>query len=73
MIFSCNFSGFGSKATAVIQESKYLLRRKKTSVKQIYLKYSNYFNDNSEQGAYTNQCYLKVNLSNTEKIIDSYD
>ena len=27
MIFSCNFSGFGSKATAVIPESKYLRRK----------------------------------------------
>ena len=42
-------------------------------MKKIYLKYNNYFNDNSMQGAYTNQCYLKANLSNTEKIIDSYD
>ena len=42
-------------------------------MKQIYLKCSNYFNENSKPGAYENQCYLKANLSNTENIIDSHD
>ena len=45
----------------------------KISMKQIYLKCSNYFNENSKLGAYSNQCYLKANLSNTENIIDSHD
>ena len=40
-------------------------------MKQIYLKLSNYINENSKLGV--NQCYLKANLLNTEKIIDSYD
>ena len=71
MTFSFNFSGFGSKATAVIQESKYLWKKWKISMKQIYLKLSNYINENSKLGV--NQCYLKANLLNTEKIIDSYD
>ena len=42
-------------------------------MKQIYLKCSNYFNENSKLGAYSNQCYLKANLSNTENIIDLHD
>ena len=73
MTFSFNFFGFGSKATAVIQESKYLRRKYKISMKQIYLKCSNYINENSKPGAYENQCYLKANLSNAENIIDSHD
>ena len=43
------------------------------NMKQISLQHISYFNSNGKLRADKNQRYLKANLSNTEKIIDSHD